>query len=217
MNQIKIVLVASVLKKYFSDFNHYNKKNPLSELLFIICSITTTYPVYVRTYKALRSKYRKFNSLHKASTRQIAAALYEGGQFDQKARVIKKIFKMLVKRFGRPTLAPLRKMDDKQCESMLLSLPGVGKKVARCVMLYSLNRKVFPVDTHCWRITKRLGWIKGSKITAEATDKLQNLIPRNLRYSLHVNLISLGRKFCKAKEPFCLSCPVTDLCPKIGL
>ena len=65
----------------------------------------------------------------------------------------------LINLFGRPTLAPLKRLSDMEVEGVLLSLPGVGVKVARCVLLYSLRRDVFPVDTHCWRVTCRLGWV----------------------------------------------------------
>ncbi len=69
-----------------------------------------------------------------------------GGLQNQKASAAKGIIMHLIRKLGRPTLNPLKKMSDEECEKFLMSLPGVGKKVARCVMLYSLDRQVFPVD-----------------------------------------------------------------------
>lgn len=118
-------------------------------------------------------------------------------------------------------MAPLKKMRDEECEGFLTGLPGVGKKVARCIMLYSLNRQVFPVEAHCWRITSRIGWNGSdrniSSRTNAAMDYLQNLIPPALRFSLHVNMVSHGRKICTARKPKCSECVIMTYCQKIGL
>ena len=131
------------------------------------------------------------------------------------------LFDIIVAKFGEPTLKPLRKMSDKDAEAFLLSLPGVGKKVARCVLMYSLGRQVFPVDTHCWRIARRLGWVrptqKDKHCAPRDMDRLQSKIPPELRYSLHVNMISLGREFCSQAAPRCDECPISAWCPKIGV
>jgi endonuclease III len=134
---------------------------------------------------------------------------------------VKALLTMITERFGRPTLAPLRKMTEVECEEFLCSLPGVGKKIARCVMVYSLNKKVFPVDTHCWRISRRLGWIKSTDkhkfCSSRDMDLLQEIIPPKLRLSLHVNMVSLGRDKCAARLPQCSSCPISEYCPKIDV
>jgi endonuclease III len=112
-------------------------------------------------------------------------------------------------------------MSDEEAEAFLLSLPGVGKKVARCVLMYSLGRQVFPVDTHCWRIAQRLGWVrptqKDKHCAPRDMDRLQSKIPPELRHSLHVNMISLGREICAPTSPRCDECPISAWCPKIGV
>jgi endonuclease III len=138
-----------------------------------------------------------------------------------RSRTIKGIVESLITKFGIPTLAPLTKMTDKEAEQFLISLPGVGMKVARCVLMYSLGRAVFPVDTHCWRIAYRLGWVGWKSIPSGPTrydmDRLQELIPAGKRFSLHVNMVSHGRKICTARNPKCWECPLKDICPKIGV
>ncbi len=208
--------VASLLKERYRDFSHFNKKNPLDELLFIICSITTTEPVYRRTHRALKKRFRSFSALSRASVAQIAKAIREGGQYRQKGKAIRRLLAEIVRRYGKPTLSPLKGLSNGECESFLLSLSGVGKKVARCVMLYSLKREVFPVDTHCRRVCSRLGWRGTAKDDDVNDDQLQAMVPGSLRYSLHVNMISLGREFCKAKKPICHLCPLKEICPKLG-
>jgi endonuclease-3 len=153
--------------------------------------------------------------LARASAAEIAEPLKTGGLYRHKSKRIQEICARLIDTFGRPTLAPLRDLTDERCESFLTSLPGVGLKVARCVMLYSFDREVFPVDTHCWRVCQRLGWVRQTKAgvcTRNDMNRLQEKIPPCWRFSLHVNLISLGRDVCTVKNPKCQRCPITRFC-----
>lgn len=206
--------IARILKKRYFDFAHHNKKNPLDELIFILLSTTTTEPVYLQTYRNFKKRFPRHSDLLSASIHEIAEPIRIGGQYTQKATAIKSIINLLNERFGKPTLAPLHKMSDPKCEELLITLPRVGKKIARCVMLYSMGRQVFPVDTHCRRVAARLGWLNESNFDE---DTLQTIIPPNLRLSLHVNFISLGREFCKASRPRCDVCPISSHCPKNGV
>lgn len=213
--------VAAALKTHYRDFNHYSLKNPLDELLFIICSTKTGEASYRSTYRSLKETFPTHYQIAEAPAEYIARPIVSGGLSNQKAKAIRKLLDVIVAEFGAPTLKPLRKMSDEDAEAFLLSLPGVGKKVARCVLMYSLGRQVFPVDTHCWRIARRLGWVrptqKDKHCAPRDMDRLQSKIPPELRYSLHVNMISLGREICTATIPRCDECPITVFCPKIGI
>jgi endonuclease III len=213
--------VAAALKTRYRDFNHYNLKNPLDELLFIICSTKTGEASYRATYRSLKETFPTHFSIAEAPAEYIARPIVSGGLSNQKAKAIRDLLDIIVDTFGAPTLKPLRKMDDAEAEAFLLSLPGVGKKVARCVLMYSLGRQVFPVDTHCWRIAQRLGWVRPTQKDGHCAprdmDRLQAKIPPQLRHSLHVNMISLGREICAPVLPRCGECPVAALCPKIGV
>ena len=210
--------VAYALKSRFKDFAHNNKKNPLNELLFIICSVRTNNRSYETVYRDLRREYPRAEMLAETPADYIADAINSGGLHNHKSVIIKTIIERTIERFGRPTLTPLKDMTDEECERFLTSLPGVGKKVARCVMMFSLGRDAFPVDTHCWRICQRLGWITPSRRDGTCSqadmDILQDMIPRKLRFSLHVNMLSLGRKICTPMKPSCLECPIEEYCFK---
>lgn len=216
-----IFKVARKLKKEYKDFSHNNKKNPLDELVFILCSVKRSEKVYLNAYRTLKKAFPKYEILANAPVREIRKAVAWGGLQNQKASAVKAIIKTLIKKFGKPTLAPLKKMSDEKCERFLSSLPGVGEKVARCVMLYSLNRQVFPVDSHCWRIANRLGWNKktchNKKCSAKDMDFLQELISPSIRFSLHVNMVSHGRKICTARSPRCNACKINRYCPQGSL
>lgn len=212
--------VAATLKKHYRDFNHHNLKNPLDELLFIICSTKTAEASYRHTFRSLKETFPTHLQIAEAPAAYIARPISSGGLSNQKARAIRDLLDIIVARFGEPSLKTLRTMSDEDAEAFLLSLPGVGKKTARCVLMYSLGRQVFPVDTHCWRIARRLGWVrptqKDKHCAPRDMDRLQAKIPPELRYSLHVNMISLGREICKPSSPRCAECPISALCPKIG-
>ena len=213
--------IAAALKSRYRDFNHYNLKDPLDELLFIICSTETGEASYRSTFRSLKKIFPTHYQIAEAPAESIARPIVSGGLSNQKAKAIRNLFDIIVTKFGEPTLKPLRKMSDKDAEAFLLSLPGVGRKVARCVLMYSLGRQVFPVDTHCWRIARRLGWVrptqKDKHCAPRDMDRLQSKIPPELRYSLHVNMISLGREICTPSSPRCDECPVSVWCPKIGV
>lgn len=209
----KIEEVAYVLKKEYEDFAHYNRKNPLDELFFILCSVKRSEKVYLEAFKSLKQNFPKYELIATSSVKKISSAVYWGGLQNQKAAAAKEIVKGLMRRFGRPTLAPLKRMTDEECERLLTSFPGVGKKVARCVMLYSLDRQVFPVDAHCWRISSRLAWNgAGGTCNNSSMDQLQTLVPPELRFSLHVNMVSHGRRICTAGKPKCSACVISKFC-----
>jgi endonuclease III len=213
--------VAHRLQKEYKDFAHHNKKNPLDELFFILCSVKRSEKVYLDAFKSLKRNFPRYELLATASVKKISSTVVWGGLQNQKALAAKEIVKYLIESFGRPTLAPLKKMSDEHCERFLTGLPGVGKKVARCVMLYSLDRRVFPVDAHCWRLSHRLGWSGVGRYSGNCTsasmDKLQELVLPELRFSLHVNMVSHGRKICEALSPKCCECVIAAYCRKINL
>ena len=213
--------VAAALKNRYCDFNHYNLKDPLDELLFIICSTKTGEASYRSTFRSLKETFPTHYKIAEAPAEYIARPIVSGGLSNQKAKAIRDLLDVIVEEFGEPTLKPLRKMSDEEAEAFLLSLPGVGKKIARCVLMYSLGRLVFPVDTHCWRIARRLGWVrptqKDKHCAPRDMDRLQSKIPPELRYSLHVNMVSLGREICTATSPRCEECPIAAWCSRIGV
>ena len=214
--------VANRLWEQYGDDDHRNlRDDPFGELLFILCSVRTHAAGYTATFEALRQEFATLEALAAATVPELARVLRGGGLALNKARAIRGVLDGILARFGRLTLDPLRGWDDAACEAFLTGLPFVGKKVARCVMMYSLGRQVFPVDLHCWRICRRLGWVRPTRPDGTCSqrdmDRTQGKIPPGHRFSLHVNMISHGRACCTPTAPDCPGCPVRDQCPKIGV
>lgn len=208
--------VTRILSKCYGDNTHENKSNPLNELLFIISSLQTNEKLYQLTYTNLKARFPTFHQLSIAKQEEIAASIVQGGLSRQKSQYISMIMSQLKSDFGKPTLAPLQLMNDKDCEDYLTSLPGVGRKTARCVMMYSLRRYVFPVDSNCWRISRRIGWVRATRPDSSCSprdmDRVQNGVPPKLRFKLHVNLVSHGRVCCLPSNPLCEICTINKYC-----
>jgi endonuclease-3 len=208
--------VHAALRKRYRDFEHHNKRRVLDNLIFVICSVRTQEVNYVRAYNGLRRLYPKLATAENAPISRLARPLTCAGRQKQKAYAIREAIRLAIRTFGRASLEDLRRFNDDYCESFFRQIPWVGKKVARCVMMIPLNRAVFPVDTHVWRICRRLGWIKSESNRAFCSqaemDDLQELVPKRLRMSLHVNMISLGREYCLPTIPRCSECPVARYC-----
>jgi endonuclease-3 len=93
-----------------------------------------------------------------------------------------------------------------------MKFKGVGPKTAAIVLLFSLGRPAFPVDTHIYRVTGRIG-LRPEKMTVEETHKyLEKLLPPETYYAAHLNIIRLGREICAARKPACECCPLREIC-----
>ena len=128
------------------------------------------------------------------------------GLVNQKAPQIIAIAEKLHADFGGVTLEPLREMSAADAEAYLLSLPRVGKKVARCVLMYSLGRDVLPVDAHVLRVSQRIGLLPEGISWAKAHDAIHEVVEPENRFSLHVGLVVHGREVCTYRNPRCGEC-----------
>ena len=205
--------VTRALVQHFGRSTLGNKRNPFNELLYIILSSRTPPEVYQETYRSLRREFKTANSIAEARPEYVAETIEQGGLHNKKARAITEIASELKETYGRVTLAPLKEMETEEAEKFLTSLPGVSTKTARCVLMYALDRPVFPVDVHCRRVAHRLGWTPSDiYLTKRQADELQEGIPKPLRRDLHVGMVLLGRNYCLPKNPRCRECPLLKFC-----
>ena len=196
---------------------HGNHNDPLDELVYIILSAQTESYLYSRTYEELKSVYTPWDRLLTASEDRISEVIRQGGLAQKKARQLKSAMNKIVKDQGHLSLEFLRERSDHEVFEYLTSVPGIGTKSAKCVMMYSLGRAVFPVDTHVWRISRRLGIAPSIPKPSEAQmEALEKQIPKDLRYRLHVNFLSLGKQTCRTYYPRCGECSLSAICPSSG-
>ncbi len=206
-------LAVRILSQAYGSPRHGNKRDPLDELVFIVLSQMTTAPSFQRVYDRLKATTGGWARVGRMALRQLKSVIKDAGLSDQKAPRIKAMLRRVEADFGRPTLSPLRRMDDAAVERYLTALPGVGVKTAKCVMMYSLGREVLPVDTHVWRVASRLGLVGGTVPYSRVHGALETVVAPADRYAFHVNALSHGRVICTASRPKCRDCPLRRLCP----
>ena len=211
--------IAHTLSKSYGDPRHYNKDDPVDELVFIMLSSKTGERAYVAAYGALKEAFPTWDAAMESSPGSIASVIRMAGLADKKERWIRGLLGEIKARDeeGAISLSSLRRMGEGEAETFLTSLPGVGLKSARCVLMYSLGRQVFPVDTHCQRALVRLGVVEKRRLTEAVQNEIQSLIPPDSRYRMHVNLVAHGRLICTAAKPKCIRCPISGVCPKCGV
>lgn len=196
-----------------------NKNDPLDEAIYIILSFQTDLARFGSTWSRLRLSYPTWEAVERAPTPKIAAVLREGGLHRQKARTIQRLLSEVRDVTGKLSLDVLRSMNDSDAERLLTRLPGLSWKAARCVLLYSLGRQMFPVDGNTFRILKRAGVLSRRAVYRRRAlhDALQAAVPASRRRALHVNLVVHGQRTCLPRSPQCAPCSLVTMCPRIGL
>lgn len=165
-----------------------------------------------RAYTLLRARYPQWEDVAAAPVRSVIAAIRSGGMAAQKAVRIKEILRNVRDEFGGYTLESIRRWHSDAVLERLTALKGVGPKTAACVLLFSLGRDLFPVDTHVHRICARLALAPGARTPEETFTIMRDLVPAGHGYSFHTNLIRFGRKVCRSAHPACGECPLQELC-----
>ncbi|MDQ3783475.1 MAG: endonuclease III [Actinomycetota bacterium] len=208
----RIRAVHRRLRKLQGPFKPKPQVPVIDELVGTLLSQHTSDTNTARAFAGLKTRFPTWEEVRSAPTEEVADAIRAGGLADQKAPRIKAILTEIEEREGALDLSRLQNLPDEEVGDYLCSLPGVGPKTAACVLVFSMGRSAFPIDTHVHRVARRLGWIE-DRVTAEAAGReLGPKVPAELRYSLHMALIDHGRKVCKARNPRCTQCVLFDLC-----
>ncbi|MCX7920205.1 MAG: endonuclease III [bacterium] len=208
----KILLLHNRLAQEYGKPRWQPGYDPLTELIFTVLSQHTSDSNRDIAFARLRKKFPNWELVRDAPKQEVAEAIRTAGLWKIKSARIQSLLRMITERFGKLSLDFLAKLDTNQAKEILLSLDGVGLKTAACVLLFSLHRPLFPVDTHIFRITKRVGLIPQKATPDDAHQILQESVPGKIMYPFHINLIRHGRLICKAERPECNQCCIYDQC-----
>lgn len=207
----KLARISNRLEAEWGTPSLGNKEDPLDEVIFIMLAQRTMDASYSRVFDELKNRYPQWDNALKASIGELEKVIRPAGLSEYKAPRLKAILSKVKKDFGVLNLDALKGWSDDKVIDYLTSLNGTGLKSALCVMIYSLNRDVFPVDTHVIRIFRRLGILKESMRHEKAQSILPKIIPRGHGKKLHVNLVIHGRNVCK-RMPNCDACCIRNSC-----
>ena len=183
---------------------------PIDELILTVLSQNTNDRNRDVAWARLRERFPAWDGVRDAPVAEIEEAIRPGGLAPTKAVRIKRILEAM----GDDDLqwledAPLAEARDHLCD-----LPGVGRKTAACVLLFSFGRPEVPVDTHVYRVASRLGLFRPRASFDEAHDEMLRLVDPDDAYEVHVLLIRHGRRTCIARAPRCPECPLRRMCPE---
>jgi endonuclease-3 len=142
----------------------------------------------------------------------VVDAIRPAGLANQKGPRIQHVLREITAERGGLDLSFLKEMPLEEARAWLMKFNGVGPKTAAIVLCFSLGRPAFPVDTHIYRVTGRIG-LRPEKMTVEDAHRyLEAVFPPEAYYAAHLNIIRLGREICGARKPNCSACPVKKLC-----
>ncbi len=188
------------------------RHNPLDELIYTILSQNTSDTNSHRAFQMLRQVMPTWEEVHRASERKVAAAINPGGLAKLKAARIKAILSQIYREQGHFDLSFFRDLSVEEVKAYLSRFKGIGPKTVACVLLFSLGKPAFPVDTHVHRVATRLGLVRPKVSPGKAQVLLESMMPPALYYSMHRNMVEHGRTTCRARTPLCHVCPLFKLC-----
>jgi len=209
----KLARIASILRKTYGARQPQRRwDNPLDSLIHTLLSQNTTAANCERAYTNLRQRFRTWEAVWEAPLKDLITAIRSGGLANIKAVRIKALLEEIWKAQGHFDLSFLRDLSDEEVRAYLGRFKGVGGKTAACVLLFGMGRPAFPVDTHVFRVCRRLGLLDGQPTPEKAQAFLESLVRPRDCHALHVHLVAHGREVCKAHHPACDACSLSAMC-----
>lgn len=196
-------IILALAKEYGLDpWNWHTRRNPFQVLIGTVLSQRTADPKTDEAARGLFSRFPTPERLAEAPAEEVEKLVRPANYYRTKARRVREISRILVERFSGRVPGNMEG---------LLSLPGVGRKTAGCVMVYGFGRPAMPVDVHVHRVSNRLGLVK-TKTPEESERELWKVVPA--RHVIHYNqlLVKHGQAVCRPVKPLCYKCPVSKLC-----
>lgn len=206
------VIMKILSKKYISTekttLNRMRKNpNPFKILISCLLSLRArdeTTDIISRQLFKIADTPEKITKLPLPKLKRI---IFKTGYYNKKAIVLKHVSKELIEKYNSKVPKTYKE---------LISIKYIGPKTAKIVLSFAYNKPVIPIDTHCHRISNRLGWVKTK--TAEQTDKeLPKILPKKYWINFNAIFVQFGREICQPVSPWCSKCPIKKYCPKINV
>jgi len=200
------------LLDFYGQPSWRNPLPPVDELVSTILSQNTNDLNRDRAFESLRQRFPTWEQVRDADPGSVTAAIRPAGLANQKGPRIQQVLRRISAERGSLDLDFLKDMPLEEARAWLMKFKGVGPKTCAIVLLFSLGRPAFPVDTHIYRVTGRIGLLPEKMTVEQAHIHLEKLLPPETYYADHLNIIRLGREICAARKPACPRCPLRDPC-----
>jgi endonuclease-3 len=209
----KLLWIIERLEKHYGAAKNQPDGDIIGQLIRTILSQNTNDTNRDRAYYSLRKLFPSWEEVLKARPEELASAIRVAGLSNVKSGRILHILQEIKKQYGSLQLDALSRFSSKdEAARALLLFEGVGLKTAYCVLLFGLGMPAFPVDTHILRVSRRLGLIPPNCSPEKAHKILNQQVPQGSMYSLHLNLIRVGREICHPRNPQHDICPLAPVC-----
>lgn len=208
----KAVMVRDRLREVFGEPEWRPHLEPIAELVSTILSQNTNDLNRDVAFERLRERFATWEAVRDADVDEVIDAIRPAGLANQKGPRMQQALRVITEERGELTLDFLGDWPLEEARRWLTDIKGVGPKTAAIVLLFSLGRPAFPVDTHVHRVCRRLGLIASNTSREKAHDELEALLAEQDYYALHLNLIRHGREICTSRRPKCEQCVLRDVC-----
>ena len=186
------------------------RTDPLDMLVQVILSQATSDTNSERTFAALKKRFPTWDAVLRARESTLADTIRSGGLANQKAAVIRGILRQIKEERGALDLSFLHDLPTEEAVRYLSGFRGIGPKTVACTLLFACRKDVFPLDTHIFRVLRRVGLVPEKCGDRRAHELMSRAVPAGKFYSFHVNLIRHGRALCRPREPLCGQCPIVE-------
>jgi endonuclease-3 len=197
---------------HFGEPAWRNPLPPIDELVSTILSQNTNDLNRDKAFHALKTRFPDWAFVMAAPVEEVISAIQVAGLANSKGPRIQQVLHEIVEERGSLDLSFLESLPLEAARNWLRKFKGVGPKTAAIVLQFSLNRPAFPVDTHIYRVSGRLGLRPQTMNVEETHTWMEVLFKPEMFYACHLVLIQLGREICTARKAFCERCPLIGDC-----
>jgi len=212
LDERPIRYIIQNLERVYGVPENSRRSDPLDMLIQIILSQATSDINSHRTFAVLKRSFPDWDTVLRARESTIAATIQSGGLANQKAAVIKSLLRQIKQDRGTLDLNFLHTLAPEAAVEYLSQFRGIGPKTIACTLLFACRTEIFPLDTHIFRILRRVGLIPLKCSDRRAHELMNAIVPARKFYSFHVNLIRHGRALCRPRDPVCERCPIVEYC-----
>ena len=204
--------VAEALTDVYGQLDWSRQQDGMDELISCILSQSTNDTNRDRAFARLKEAYSAWESVRFADLAELTEVIRPAGLANQKAPRIQDVLGDIYEQAGDYSIDFLNDRSVEGAKDWLCSLRGVGPKTAAIVLCFAYGRPAFPVDTHIYRVSKRIGFIPEKLSANDAHPVMEAIAPADDYYQFHIQLIQHGRDTCHARKPACERCPISEHC-----
>ncbi|MCY4063269.1 MAG: endonuclease III [Chloroflexi bacterium] len=208
----KYAPIAAALTGVYGELDWSRNQDGMDELISCILSQSTNDMNRDRAFARLKERFPNWEAVRFAALGDLIDAVRPAGLANQKAPRIQEALAVIFEKAGEYSIDFLNDLPLDEAKDWLVSLKGIGPKTAAIVLCFAYGRPAFPVDTHIFRVCKRVGFLPAKLSADDAHPVMEAIAPPEDYYQFHIQVIQHGRDTCHARKPACERCPISEHC-----